>query len=75
MVSDGYLLFVGLACGIFFSVVVALLIFLLKRAGTLRVDRSDDQPYLFLELTDKKKIKDGGYVILRVKNENYIPQE
>lgn len=75
MVSDGYLLFVGLACGIFIAGLIALLIFSLKKAGTLRVDHSDEQPYLFLELADAKKIKDGSFVVLRVKTKNYIPQE
>lgn len=46
-----------------------------KPVGTLRVDQSDpdDNPYLFLELSeDPKKLPNQKYIILKVNIENYI---
>lgn len=48
-------------------------------AGTLREDRSDpdEEPYLFLELTQEgfHKIQTNDYVTLKVLRENYIPRK
>lgn len=50
-----------------------------KIIGNLRVDQSitDDNPYLFLEVTkgSVESIRKDKYVMLRVKDENYISQE
>ena len=46
-----------------------------KPVGTLRVDQSDpnDNPYLFLELSeDPKKLPNQKCIILKVNIENYI---
>lgn len=46
-----------------------------KPVGTLRVDQSDpdDNPYLFLELSeDPKKLPNQKYITLKVNIENYI---
>lgn len=59
---------IGLICGI--------LLTRKKPIGNLRIDRSDDQPYLFLELD-----KDVGYIMrkesvsLRVRVEDFLPHE
>lgn len=59
---------IGLICGI--------LLTRKKPIGNLRVDHSDDQPYLFLELD-----KDVGYIMrkksvsLRVRVEDFLPHE
>lgn len=48
-----------------------------KLIGTLRLDTSDDTPYLFLELEEggMDKIKKNKFVVLKVSLENYISRE
>ena len=66
-------LLLGLAFGILWTV----LYFRSNNVGTLRIDRSepDEPPYFFLEVTDVKKIRNGKTIMMRVKEENYIPQK
>lgn len=59
---------IGLLCGVFLA--------RKKPIGNLRVDRSDGQPYLFLELdTDVGQIMRKKSVSLRVKVEDFLPHE
>lgn len=63
--------------GVIVGGVVTAIIFLKVSVGWLRIDRSDpnDNPYLFLELS--KNVDDVGkkkYVMLGVKNENFLSQ-
>lgn len=48
-----------------------------KPIGTLRLDRSDETPYLFLEIEDSgmEQILKKKYVVLKVSLENYISRE
>ena len=48
------------------------------KVGTLRIDRSDptEPPYMFLEIAkDVGDISSRKFVLLDVRNENYISQE
>lgn len=46
-----------------------------KKIGYLRIDRSDEQPYLFLELTESlDTVLSQKTVIVKVKIEDYIPR-
>lgn len=48
------------------------------KIGTLRIDRSDptEAPYMFLEISkDVGDISGRKYVLLDVKNENYVSQK
>lgn len=59
---------IGLLCGVFMA--------RKKPIGNLRVDHSDGQPYLFLELdTDVGQIMRKKSVSLRVKVEDFLPHE
>lgn len=68
----------ALVVGFVLGIVAAIFMYRVKRAGTLRIDRSDptEPPYIFLEL-DKGvgDISRKKNVILKVKNENYISQK
>lgn len=65
-------LIIGIAIGLICGILLARK----KPIGNLRVDHSDDQPYLFLELD-----KDVGYIMrkksvsLRVRVEDFLPHE
>ena len=79
LVFVGIALVVGVIIG---AVVVGLLMrryFYSKNIGNLRVDYStgDNDPYLFLEVTKGNidKIKKDAFVLLKVLNESYIPQD
>lgn len=52
-------------------------LYMQNEIGTLRIDHSDpdESPYLFLEITNARKIMDGKTVTLRVKEEDYISQK
>ena len=66
--------FLGFAIG-FISASLAVL---KLKVGTLRIDRSDptENPYMFLEISkDVSDISSRKYVLLNVKNENFISQE
>ena len=65
-----------IAIGILIGITLTLLILRIKAVGNLRIDTSDsDGPYLFLELSkDVGPISAHKYVILKVKNENFISQ-
>lgn len=64
--------------GIVIGCIIAIIFSHLHAVGSLRIDRSDpdDSPHLFLELSKgvncfyRKK-----YIILKVRNENYISQK
>lgn len=61
--------------GIIIGISVSMIYSVFKISGTLRVDTSDpdDQPYLFLELSDDPmKVKKKKYVIFKVNSKNYI---
>lgn len=64
--------------GMFFGISLSVIIFRAYFVGTLRIDRSDpdDQPYMFLEL-DKGvgDISKKKHVILKVRNQDFIPHE
>lgn len=79
LIYVGIALMVGVLIG---AVVIGLLMrryFYSKNIGNLRVDYStgDNDPYLFLEVTKGNidKIKQDAFVLLKVLNENYIPQK
>lgn len=60
--------------------VVWLAVFILfiyaKTRGYLRVDHSDDDPYLFLELSKPPEhIENEKLIILKVKKEDFIPRK
>ena len=68
------------AVGMVFGSIFTAVAFRLKRIGTLRVDTSDpyEEPYLFLEIENRKNISDiqrRKYVLLNVNIENYITQK
>jgi len=50
-----------------------------KAIGSLRVDRSipDEKPYLFLEIGrgNIERLAKEEFVVLKVKNENYLTQK
>ena len=62
--------------GILIGCAVTILVLRVRAIGALRIDRSDpDGPYLFLELAkDVDPVSTHKYVILKVKNENFITQ-
>lgn len=66
-------LMVGLAAGFLFC----RMLYSRRNIGTLRVDRSipEDGAYFFLEVTNVKRITDGATITMKVKEQNYIPQE
>ena len=71
------MLALGITIGVAVGFIFAVLILKVKSVGKLRVDRSDpsDNPYLFLELSrGVNQISGRKYVILEVKNENFISQ-
>ena len=58
------------------GVIVGLFVFYMRKesdiCGNLRIDRSDEEPYLFLELS--KEVKDicgKKYVTFKVRDENF----
>lgn len=67
---------VGLVIGVFIGIVVFKLAQRSTISGVLRVDTSDpdDQPYLFLELSERPlTIKEKKYVTFEVNPQDYIP--
>lgn len=64
--------------GVFLGISIGILWMMRLRIGKLRIDRSDpsEQPYMFLEL-DKpiREFTNKSYVLLAVKNENYISHD
>ncbi len=64
--------------GVCIGVIITLMVTRGYSIGNLRVDRSDpiDGPHLFLELKEPvNSVSRRRYVILTVKNENYISQK
>ena len=64
--------------GVIVGSVVAAILFGRKAIGCLRVDQSDkdEAPYLFLELTKNiPTFRHKKFVVMRVKNENFISHE
>lgn len=44
--------------------------------GYLRVDRSDEKPYLFLELSSNiENLEKKKYIMLEVKKEDFLPHK
>lgn len=70
-----YLVLILIGVGI--GVIVSTFTTYKKPLGTLRVDHSDDEPYLFLEVSRDAidKIVRMDQVTLNVKVENYISHE
>lgn len=69
-----FYILIGFAIGF----ICACITMLSLKVGTLRVDRSDptEAPYLFLELSKEVgDISGRKYVLLDVKNENFISQK
>lgn len=66
-----------LLAGIIIGLILSKLIFRPKPIGYLRVDHSDSEPYLFLELNDSlgESILCKKYVTLKVCVKNYISQK
>jgi hypothetical protein len=69
--------FLGLGIGLVLGLIFIWLIFRRLLAGHLRVDRSDpyDGPYLFLELHKSIEATTKNYVILKVKEEDFVPRK
>lgn len=73
-------IFMATFIGVFAGSIITQIFLSAKRAGTLRIDRSDpdDSPYLFLELEkdcNVEVIAKRKYVKFEVKDESYISQK
>jgi len=76
-------IWLGVAVGAFVACVLCLIIFLFRigtwYVGDLRVDRSDDpeKPYYFMEVSKGASFRmlKNNFVLLRVKQENYVKNE
>ena len=68
---------IALLAGIVIGLVLSRLIFRPKHMGTINVDCSDDEPYLFLELDAplNMSILSKKQVTFAVRLKNYIPQD
>lgn len=69
--------FLGVILGVIFCVLIYAITSSKKKVGYLRIDRSDqDGPLLFLELeTDILSLSKKKRVILKIKNESFMPRE
>lgn len=71
-------LLVGFAVGFMLCFIISVFVFTWfvdeRCVGQLREDRSDDQPYYFLEVRKGRlsRLNRYKYVILRVEHKNYI---
>ena len=69
----------ALLVGIVFGSQIMRRFYQTKAIGSLRVDRSipDEKPYLFLEIGrgNIERLAKEEFVVLKVKNENYITQK
>lgn len=73
-------IWIGLGIGIILGMFISWIFYRISHAeGFLRIDDSDPDsgPYLFLELSNKDagKIEKKRQICLRIKRENYLPQE
>lgn len=65
----------GVICGVLF------MCFIIKRikthcSGTLRIDRSDEAPLLFLDLDDEiSDISENETVTFQVENKDFLPRK
>lgn len=67
---------ISFICGFVIGYCLFRLIFLHISSGDLRVDRSDDQPHLFLELKDDiSDILKKKFVVLKVMVKDFLPRE
>lgn len=68
---------IGIITGMVIGFIISKLMFRFLSIGTLRVDHSDpDGPFLFLELSKQiDSVVRKKYVIMRVKDKNFIPHE
>lgn len=65
-----------LGLGIAIGSIITTIIFRPFLSGTLRIDTSDERPYLFLELSKGvDTIANKKYILLKVNLKNYIPHE
>ena len=66
-----------LLAGVVIGLILSRFIFRPKPIGSLRVDHSDSEPYLFLELDDSldASVLRRKYVTLKVCVKNYISQK
>lgn len=69
----------ALLVGIVFGSQIMRRFYQIKAIGSLRVDRSipDEKPYLFLEIGrgNIERLAKEEFVVLKVKNENYLTQK
>ena len=69
----------ALLVGIVFGSQIMRRFYQTKAIGSLRVDRSkpDEKPYLFLEIGrgNIERLAKEEFVVLKVKNENYLTQK
>ena len=72
-----FVLALAFLLGSLVGVVVAAIINSKPCSGYLRIDKSDpDGPYLFLELQESvQELEKREYAYLKVKQENYLPQD
>lgn len=62
--------------GVITGAIITYLIIVNLSSGDLRVDRSDDQPHLFLELKDDiSDILKKKFVVLKVVVKDFLPRE
>lgn len=62
--------------GVITGAIITYLIIVNLSSGDLRVDHSDDQPYLFLELKDDiHDILNKKFVVLKVVVKDFLPRE
>ncbi len=67
---------IGIVLGLIVGIILAKLHTYFAVYGYLRVDKSEEEPYIFLELTrTPETLPDEKYVVLKVKQKDYIPQE
>ena len=68
---------ISLSIGIVIGIIFSRIVFRFISIGNLRVDHSDpDGPFLFLELSKRiKSVVRKKYVVMRVKEKDFIPHE
>ena len=68
---------ISLAIGIVIGIIFSRMVFRFILIGNLRVDHSDsDGPFLFLELSKRiEAVVRKKYVVMRVKEKDFIPHE
>lgn len=66
----------GAVLGLVIGIIVAKIHTYFAVYGYLRVDKSEEEPYIFLELIrTPETLPDEKYIVLKVKQKDYIPHE